>query len=79
MFKISIRLKQNCWMSLRHKITSILFTDGHTDGHTDRQADSSISQKYSFSGDLISPAHKPHVFEIKIFFCTGLLKENPHE
>ena len=48
MCKVLIQLTQNFWKSLRHKLTSILYTDRYTDGHTDgygwtdRQADSHI-------------------------------------
>ena len=42
MCKVSIQLKLNCRSSLQHKITSTLYTDGHTNTQTDRQDDSSI-------------------------------------
>ena len=48
MYKVSTHLKENCRRSLLNKITSILYTDGHTDRDKDRQADSSLPRKHSF-------------------------------
>ena len=45
--------------SSRHKITSILYTDGNTDGHTDTWADGQTGRfqyTHSFCGGIISHA-----------------------
>ena len=63
MCKVSIQLKQNCRRILPHKITGILYRDGHNDTWTDAWTNTQTDTWMDIQTDRLIP-----VYPVKHFF-----------